>query len=355
MINSISVSNFRGIREVKLPAMKQIVLISGKNNSGKSSLLESVFLLADHTTAECFAKINGFRNLPYLGDPDNVWAPAFHNMKTDTPIEIVAEMDQIKAKLKFVKDSSFVPLKSKDLPKDLYHQFQSSSKSFYSLKMEFNMDTYFENGHFLLSENGMALELTTSNEHNSVKPMPFTQYVKSNLGKEYIAEYFGRLELDGKKDLVVKALQIIDPDISDITAIVQKGNVQLYVKKHDRLINTRLAGDGVNQLLALLLAVISNPDSIILIDEIGTGFHYSIYNKVWKTISSAAKENHCQIIATTHSYECIAGAVEGVTMADMSDEFVYYRIAEEPNEHNKAYRFSMDMLQQAISSEMEVR
>ena len=43
----------------------------------------------------------------------------------------------------------------------------------------------------------------------------------------------------------------------------------------------------------------------ILIDEIETGFHYSMFDKLWEVIATTAKKNNCQIIATTHIYECM--------------------------------------------------
>ena len=99
------------------------------------------------------------------------------------------------------------------------------------------------------------------------------------------------------------------------------GQGMLYVKIDKKLFPLKLAGDGLNKLLFIVLSIISNPDSILLIDEIESGFHYSMYPKLWETIALAARENACQIIATTHSYECIAGAIDGIEKADRKSDF----------------------------------
>ena len=39
-----------------------------------------------------------------------------------------------------------------------------------------------------------------------------------------------------------------------------------------------------------------------------------------------AQEFNCQIIATTHSYECLRAAYEGIAGANMSDELRYVRL-----------------------------
>lgn len=85
----------------------------------------------------------------------------------------------------------------------------------------------------------------------------------------------------------------------------------------EKLLPLKLAGDGICKLLFILLAIIANPNSIILIDEIETGFHYSKYPKLWEVIANPARDYNCQIIATTHSYECIDGAIDGAEAANV--------------------------------------
>ena len=116
----------------------------------------------------------------------------------------------------------------------------------------------------------------------------------------------------------------------------------------------RLAGDGMNRLLFIMLSIMENPNSIILIDEIETGFHYSMYPVLWEAIASAAQKSNCQVIATTHSYECVAGAAEGIEKADMRDNFCFFRLAQE-KEGRVAYRYSEDLLQYALESNVDVR
>lgn len=55
------IENFRGFKEIELSELKPITLISGKNNTGKSSILEGIFLFLDHISPDCFSKINYFR------------------------------------------------------------------------------------------------------------------------------------------------------------------------------------------------------------------------------------------------------------------------------------------------------
>ena len=60
---TISIAHFRGIEHVALHGLKQVNLIVGKNNSGKTSLLEAFFLLAGMSDPRLAIAINQFRDL----------------------------------------------------------------------------------------------------------------------------------------------------------------------------------------------------------------------------------------------------------------------------------------------------
>ena len=356
MIKNISFENFRGFKKIELSDLEQITLISGKNNAGKSSILEGTFLLFDHLAPESFMKINHFRGLPISSDQSTLWEPFFYNLNTDIPISVSIKLDNILNVLKYTKDNDFVPTDIGGTPQNVRNQFISSAKSTYSLKFSFNADNYKEEGHFVVSESGMLRNVNTNLNDNQIRYLPFVQYINSSIvnNDNVITEWFGKLELQGKKEQIINVLKILDESISGLSTIAIKGQIQLYAKMHNKLLPLKLAGDGLNKLLFIILAIVENPNSIILIDEIESGFHYSMYPKLWHTIASTAHDNNCQILATTHSYECIDGAIDGIEDANMQDCFCYYRI-ERNGSNNNSFRYSGNLLRSAIDSSMEVR
>jgi predicted ATPase len=71
-----------------------------------------------------------------------------------------------------------------------------------------------------------------------------------------------------------------------------------------------LMGNGLRRLTTLLLTVLTSGDGIVLVDEIETGLHHSMLPGARRAIASAAKRASVQIVATTHSYECVRAARE---------------------------------------------
>jgi hypothetical protein len=66
-------------------------------------------------------------------------------------------------------------------------------------------------------------------------------------------------------------------------------------------------GDGMQRLLNLSLALIRSRSGVALIDEIDTGFHYSIMTKMWRMVVETAERLKVQVFATTHSQDCVRG------------------------------------------------
>lgn len=355
MIENLSFKNFRGIKNITFTDLKQITLISGKNNSGKSSVLEGVFLFFDHISPDSFVKLSRFRGMAISTEPTVIWNPLFFGLNTKDTIKISMTLDCVETELDYSLDDSFVPSDPKRVPQDIYNQFVSSVKSTHALKFNFSCGDYLEEGHFIAGASGVFRNLST-NKNNQIRALPYTQFINSSIVNNdgVIAEWFGKIELEGKKNQVIEALKTIDSSITDISVIAMQGQVQLYAKMDNRLLPLKLAGDGVNKLLFIILSIISNPNSVILIDEIETGFHYSMYPKLWEIVSGVARMNNCQIIATTHSYECIEGAIDGIQSAGMSDDFCYYRIERKETE-SKVFRYSSDLIRSALDFSLEVR
>lgn len=358
MIERIAFEHFRGLKKLELLDLKPITLISGKNNAGKSSILEGIFLFLDHLVPESFTKINKFRGLVSSVDSANLWETVFYQMNVNTPMQISITFSGVPALLKYERDDNFIPPVDINMSKEVMGQIISSATSSYTLKFKYQREAYVEEGHFIAGPMGIVRSLTAPVITNPDTIMPFTQFINAaiinNNSDSFIAEWLGKMELDGRKHSIIEVLKLIEPAIDDLLTIVANGNVQLFAKIGQQLLPLRLAGDGINKLLFIILSITVNPHSILLIDEIETGFHYTMFPKLWELVAQTAYENSCQIIATTHSYECIVGAVEGIARADRNSDFCYYRLANN-NAGNHVYRYSNELLQTAVATDMEVR
>lgn len=159
--------------------LEKITLISGKNNSGKSSLLEGIFLALDYRAPDSFAVLNSVRGLSALTSPAVLWEPLFFNLLKKNDISINLKFEDRELKLKYLWDDSFAL--SSETPAVL-NQFISSAQPTYRLKFSFVYGDISENGHFVMGTQGIFRNM--EREQNPFTPLPVIQYFHSSRGEQ---------------------------------------------------------------------------------------------------------------------------------------------------------------------------
>lgn len=353
MIKSLKIKNFKQFKDFEINNLSLVNLISGKNNVGKSSFLEALFLLIDHSNPEVFMKLNNFRRSEkFMGV--TIWENIFYNFNSDNIIQIMAEKDNEKMEITYSKDKTFVPINNRNVESTLFNDFKNSAKMNYSLKYDFRWNDYKETNNIIVGNEGFLVNVQTSEKDNEIKNICQIYMVNYDTarGDNIILDWFGEIEKNNSKMEFIEFLNIIDPNISDVMVITDKSVPRLYVKfKNSNIFPIEFMGDGIRKLLHLYLVIKVKEYDIVLIDEIENGLHYSMYEILWKYIYKLAKDRNCQIIATTHSYENI---VAFKSVLNNNDDISYFRLGKNEDKI-KAYRFSAEMLDEAISLNMEVR
>lgn len=91
MIKKVTINNFKGLPKVDVEDITRVTLIGGRNNVGKTSLLEALFLYFDRFNPEAFFRLCAWRNIQKLSlRQDDLWAPFFSMYDMDRVIEITA-------------------------------------------------------------------------------------------------------------------------------------------------------------------------------------------------------------------------------------------------------------------------
>ena len=301
--------------------------------------------------------MNGLRGLNIPANGVSVWEPLFYQMNPNNTIRIQAAQGEDIFSLSYSKDDSYIPAVNDGIPKNVAGSFQSSAKRNYTLRFDFRVKgtiDYSEIGHYTTNENGTLREIADDNGDKQLMQLKYTSFVNNNFVRTDRAtlDRMGKAEINGEKEKIIGFLQRIDPSIHDIVTLSINGIPQLFINTANKLLPIQFSGDGINKLLYIVLSIMDAKDGMLLIDEIDTGFHYSMYQDLWKIVSGVSRDYNCQVIATTHSFENIVGAVEGVK--DSPEEFSYYRLGYDKGDL-KSFRYSYDLLKSALRSDMEVR
>ncbi len=169
-----------------------------------------------------------------------------------------------------------------------------------------------------------------------------------------LARRFGDIDNIGGQERIIDFLRILEPDLKGLSIAVL-GNMPIIHANVglSRKIPIAYTGDGLTRLLSMILSIVACKDGIVLIDEIESGIYYSKLPLIWKAISKAAKEFNCQIISTTHSYECMQAITEGLE-DDEKDDFLYVRL-DKKDEAISAKNYPYPLFESAILNNWEIR
>ncbi|HLI47810.1 MAG TPA: AAA family ATPase [Chthonomonas sp.] len=176
---------------------------------------------------------------------------------------------------------------------------------------------------------------------------------------DVLARSFGELDAKNQVGRLVEYLQQLEPRLRRLSLIPVRGVPLIHGDIGlSSPIPINYMGEGMNSLLAILLFMMA-PHSVILVDEIGSGIHHTFLPRMWKLLSEVAQENSCQLFCTTHSYECIQAAVEGLAKSEQAQNmFRYIRLEQDTDaERTKIFPVVLEYndLAPAVENGFEVR
>jgi predicted ATPase len=364
MFTKVTFQNLRCFKDFTLENLTPLTLISGRNNVGKTSVLEGLVLLLAYRKADVFLNINSWRGLEQhvLMTPQGfalgmnsayLWETLFTDMDISQELSISAnDASGLTRMLSLTKDTQFSLTTFAEQNK-AQPMLQPTPGS-YALQLVHKYGTESdETGRFLLTQAGFALNFDAS-PHLPMPPFGIYISPDTQIPQQAVAEWLGKIELKNTKEQLVNNLCLLCEEIDDIFTVSQSNMLNIFARlRNGQSLPIRAMGDGINKLLHYLSVMIANPGGIFLFDEIETGFHYSFYPKLWELVAAVAKEADSQVIATTHSYECISASVEGTSKVDPA-LLTYVRLGKEDT-GIVPYSFSNDDIAYALEREMEVR
>ena len=152
-------------------------------------------------------------------------------------------------------------------------------------------------------------------------------------------------------DLLVKALQVVDPRLQSIEDNSSSGIPMIWGDIGlSELVPLSVMGEGMAQIARLVLAIASTPNGVVLVDEVENGFHHSVLPDIWRAVDTAAKQFRTQVFATTHSFECVTAAHASLS----TDRFRLHRL-ETDGEMSRCVTYEPDSIDAAVRHGLEVR
>ena len=349
MLERLRIRNFRGFRDLEVSALSRINLFAGRNNAGKSTLLEAVFLLGGAGDPNMALNTHIVRMPPGSKAPASVWealwTPLFLELDTDAKLEISGRHSSIgDMELTIALSRPNITEVSRTGDGGVLTKERSGARA---LKF-----TYVDSkAGRIESEARDAADKVTFERKETYVAFEGTilQPGRGNVKEDAI--HLGRLRKQKRGDLLLQALRIIEPRLQSIEDNASGGAPMILVDIGLReLVPLPVMGTGMTHVTRVVLAAVSSPGGVVLVDEVENGLHHSILPEVWRMVHRVAERFDVQIFATTHSFECVEAAYKALG----SDGFRLHRL-EVVDDVTRCVTLSPTAISGAIRYNMEIR
>ena len=374
------IKGFRGIEDLSIPRLGRVTLLAGKNSVGKTTVLDAIRVYAARGRFYALDRIFRGREEVLLGsdeesdiffEPD--WTSLFYgrNISISSHISIgpTSDSEQLSISTTYLTDeepSLQARLPFDSLPDDpmtaLKITFQervhvipwiisSSTIGATSISRRIRND---------IVHRGVGRR---SGEEDLPPQMTCQSLGPGLLSNIELAGFWESVVLTPYEDRAVRALGLIFGTQVERVAIIgadprprsrssgPKAVVKL--KGHDRPVPLRSLGDGALRLFSVALAIANSRDGFLLLDEAENGIHYTLQKDFWRMVLQAAQENNVQVLATTHSWDCIKGFAQAVMEAE-DVEGVLFRLSRQDG-NLRAVEYSEEETAIAAEQGIEVR
>ncbi|MCY4385256.1 MAG: AAA family ATPase [Nitrospinae bacterium] len=366
------IRGFRGIKDLSIPKLGRVTLLAGKNSVGKTTLLEALSIFASRGRYSILSSVLARHDeMSKLLDEDDIEIETpniialFHGWDVTRNTSIVIGPSEKAGQLRIEK--TFLTDKQLQLPGlEMLELFGDGE--FQSFKV-----SYRDKEHMLpwfdVSQGTEGANFKNPRLHRNMR----RALIKSDMPMEIkcetlgpslletnrIARFWDGIALTDGEEHAVDALRLIFGNKVERIALTAE-----EFKQHGRRIIVKLKGrshpvplkslgDGAVRLFSVALTLTNVKDGILLIDEAENGIHHSIQPDFWRMVLRMARENNIQVLATTHSWDCVRGFAQAAA-DDQDAEGVLYRL-ERDDEDIWAVFYPEDQLKIAAEQGTEVR
>jgi hypothetical protein len=318
MISSFHIENYRGFSRLDMADLGQVNLIVGKNNSGKTSVLEALHLLTSRGDIGALWQLLWRRGERFSAplDPQRPQAEVDishlftgHELHAGSRFELRTKNHTPETSITF-EVVEVNPKEQMELSDDLPVPFPRLA-----LQISGRPTPTVQN--IPLSRQGGITPEFMNSPHSTRRtgdPIPVQYVATESLNWTELIGLWNKIQLTPHEDLIISALKFLDSDLERIAAVVpaqqffqitQRGGFIIKRKNHNQPVPIGSMGDGMWRMLSMAIAITQSKGGVLLVDEIDTGLHYTAMADMWRLIFAAAIEFQVQVFATTHSYDCV--------------------------------------------------
>lgn len=348
--NSVSINQFRGLKNITLDKCSKINMIVGDNNGGKTSILEAVAILGSNNPRDLL-RISRFRRLNYARINDFLYL--FPNKTDEISIDAATNEGPISIKADYSVEELFISDLEKNEKRIMKYGRLSENGVFHRFSIRLNRNRNRLSFEFDDTNQFIFGGLPTRNQTNRIVYVsPFEHFNVSTFEFSSIAknsEY---------KEIFIELLKLFDKEIEDVMLLENDpyGSRDLYIKKFGcDPTPVSSYGDGTKKAISLAMNIVGARNGVLLLDEIETSLHHSYFDDIFRFLLKTATHFNVQVFVTTHSSETIRALLN--INAENKEDMIRIYTTRRNNQGNTKIRSlnGLEALSYIVDSKIEVR
>lgn len=317
MLNSLRIMNFRLFKALLIEPLGRVNLVAGRNNSGKTALLEALRIWAsdaDDTVVNAALKDRGEFTPGWIESYEALFYPDSQNDSLRIQKTTITRHRKMGPNNGIANYSIQTPGSGSSTPPKLNPNITAE---------------YPRDGCIYI-------------------PFPILPFPLEQLWK--------KIALTPDYDAVKEIVRQADDRIIDID--VRSDGVRVRLADHHQPVSMGRLGDGIMQTLKMAIGLVSAKNTarrLLLIDEIEAGLHHSVQLLLWEKIFLYAAKWDLQVFATTHSQDAVRTFAEVAGRRENAGQGCYLRLEQDADHQVKAVVYDHQQLATSIEFDLETR
>ncbi len=363
-LERLSIRGFRGIEHVELEELRQFNLIVGKNDVGKTSVLEAVMLISG-AVPEVLFRIQNLRKC-VVEDTSDI-SLLLHRMDLDQQVDMSASTHRDQRRLTVATPIATLTIDPKSQFQDGGGQKTDARTDIVSYSSApqltaFDYQVVIE-PHGVSESRVFRFSLSVSNAEIKITPTTVADDREASLlkacllapGYGYDAASISDVLIAKRQDDLLKYLRSVHPYIQDIATKNDTTYVDIGL---DAMIPLNVCGSGFVRAAQIFAQCLAGDVQILLVDEIGSGLHHSAIGPLVEALLTVSEEQNVQVFVTTHSLEVLRSLEKTLgndKFGRFRDKMATYVLARRQDSRSCAYRYDYDQFAHAVSHGIEIR
>ena len=361
MLQTFKLNKYRSFEDYGLVGLSRVNLLVGKNNCGKTSILEALHFLVSRgdpfvltRSAARRGEVSDARSSSRQTGPSISHCFFGHRFVPEAGFRILSKGGgQVSVRVRAADVEDETRLFDDDMEHFLPFVLEIKSSALKNIP-----DIPVTESGFLLNSRLLRLRGPWSELPPPTPPVLFI--TPDSLDLDPMREVWDRVLTEGRESEAIEAMTLLEEELESIHFLTSdsrtrsgRAGVLLGFRGGGRRVPLGSYGDGMRRLLALSLALMQTANGVLLIDEIDTGLHWTVMEDMWRLVVETARKSSVQVFATTHSYDCIRGlAALTESRSELAEEVSIHKIE---RALNKAVRFAEKDIPAIVDQNIEVR